>query len=81
LYAVFLDGEQIHTKNRQQIKDELITKALERKGITVDRFMYKPPISDARLYAIADKIKTTLKTLKSKNNNTKHGTNVIVVDD
>lgn len=78
-YAVFLDGEQIHTKNRQQIKDELITKALERKGITVDRFMYKPPISNVRLHAIADKIEETLKTLKPKPRIPKKGVMAIFI--
>lgn len=59
-YAVFLDGEPIHGKDRQSERDELITKALEKRGIRVDRFSYRPPLTKRRKIEIVDQIEETL---------------------
>lgn len=59
--AVYLDGDEIHQKHRQEAKDELINKALERRGIEVQRFSYTAPICDERLAEIADWIVEELK--------------------
>jgi hypothetical protein len=58
-YAVFIDGPH-HLKLRQERKDELITKALERRGIKVDRFLYKPPLRKKRKLEICKKIEAVL---------------------
>jgi len=63
-YAVFLDGP-LHLKSRQIDKDELITKALERRGLTVDRFAYERP-SNKRKTEICDRIEQNLKNLKKE---------------
>ena len=65
-YAVFLDGAAVHVKRRQSERDELITKALQRRGIKVDRFMYKSPIRKRRLREIADRIEQTIKEMNSR---------------
>jgi len=62
-YAVFLDGEPVHMKLRRTIKDEKITEALMKRGVHVDRFRYKPPLSKRRLKEIADRIEETLEKL------------------
>lgn len=59
--AVYLDGDEIHQKHRQEAKDELINKALERRGIRVQRFPYTAPIGKERLGEIADQIMDELK--------------------
>lgn len=61
-YAVFLDGEKVHRGNRLD-KDELITKALERRGIRVDRFRYRVPLPKYRKMEICDKIEGALNSL------------------
>ena len=60
-YAVFLDGEKVHSGRIREERDELIVKALERRGIHVDRFRYKTPISKRRIKEIADQIEETLR--------------------
>ena len=61
-YAVFLDGP-VHLKYSHERRDELIDKALERRGIKVDRFRYKPPITKKRLREIVDQIEETLRSM------------------
>jgi len=68
-YAVFLDGYEIHTKDRQQQKDELITKALERRGNLVNRFMYNPPLSKQEKHHICDEIEQILRIKRYKPRN------------
>lgn len=63
LYDVFIDGEYVHSKGRQQEKDELIIKALARRGHLVERFRYKAPLSLERKKEICDSIGSTLKVL------------------
>ena len=60
-YAIFIDGERVHSGRIREERDELIVKALERRGIHVDRFRYKTPISKRRIKEIADKIEETLR--------------------
>ena len=55
-YTVFLDGERVHRSDHNQRRDGLITQALERRGFTVDRFRYRPPLSKGKVCAIADAI-------------------------
>src|SRR3972149_7660330 len=47
--AVYLDGEQVHSSEHAQNRDDRITWLLERKGIKVLRFRYRPPLSRKRL--------------------------------
>lgn len=61
-YAVYLDGPP-HEKSRRMDKDELIVKALERRGIQVDRFRYRSPLSKRRKMEICDKIEQKLKII------------------
>jgi len=61
-YAVYLDGPH-HKKYAHERRDDLITEALERRGIRVDRFDYTPPLRKRRLKEIADQIEETLKSL------------------
>ena len=62
-YAVFLDGADVHKSEHRWKIDGLIKKGLERKGFTVDRFRYKPPMSNRRCSEIADAIERRLETL------------------
>ena len=63
-HAVFLDGPH-HDAVHQARIDELVTKALERRGITVQRIPYEPPQSKREkriVYGrICDEIEATLK--------------------
>lgn len=63
-YAVFVDGKQIHLKSRQERRDKLVTAALERRGVRVERFMYNPPLPDYRRDQICDKIQFVLENGK-----------------
>lgn len=62
LYAAFLDGNKVH-RGRQMDKDELITEALERKGLRVDRFRYRVPLSKRRRTEICDRIERVLRSI------------------
>jgi len=64
-YAVFLDGP-VHLKYSHERRDELIDRALEHRGIKVDRFEYKPPITKKRLREIVDQIEETLRGMGYK---------------
>lgn len=68
-YAAFIDGcavgktgvPKLHLTSRQQRRDELVTAALERRSIKVDRFPYTPPLRKWRKLEICDKIEERLK--------------------
>jgi hypothetical protein len=62
-YAVFLDGVGVHKSFSRNKKDRLIKEALERMGFVVDRFRYKPPLSNIRCREICDAIEERLTTL------------------
>ena len=55
-YIAFLDGEGVHSSDHRRKIDRLITVALEGRGFVVDRFRYKPPMSDRRCREICDAI-------------------------
>jgi hypothetical protein len=67
-YAVFIDGvavgktgvPKLHLRARQERRDELVTAALERRGIHVDRFQYGPPLRKWRKIEICDAIEVVL---------------------
>ena len=59
--CVFLDGDKVHGKVHQGRKDDLVDKALERRGFTVKRFEYTAPLSAKRGKEIADEIEAKLK--------------------
>ena len=58
--AVYLDGEQVHSSEHAQNRDDRITRLLERKGIKVLRFRYRPPLSRKRLNEIIVQIEEAL---------------------
>ena len=68
-YAVFVDGvavgktgvPKLHLRAHQERRDELVTAALERRGIHVDRFQYGPPLRKWRKIEICDAIEAALK--------------------
>jgi very-short-patch-repair endonuclease len=64
-YAVFLDGPP-HLKERQERRDELVTKALEGMGIRVDRFAYRAPLTKRRLTEICDQIELRLVKIENE---------------
>ena len=68
-HAVFLDGPH-HDSVRQGKMDDLVTEALERRGITVQRIRYDPPRSkrEKRLVygRICDEIEATLRFVESR---------------
>lgn len=73
-HAVFLDGPH-HDSLHQAKTDELVTEALERRGITVQRIPYDPPGNSQEekdlVYGdICDEIEATLKFIESRR---KHG--------
>lgn len=57
--CIYIDGPP-HLKERQQIKDGIIDEKLEKRGYTVLRFPYKPPLTKKRLREIVDRIKEAL---------------------
>lgn len=65
LYAAYIDGIQVHSSLHRQTKDELITIALQRRGCTVDRFRYKPPLPKWHKLEICDSIEKRLSELLS----------------
>jgi very-short-patch-repair endonuclease len=50
--VVYLDGEEVHSSENAQLRDERIDDKLARKGIRVMRFRYRPPLSQKRLNEI-----------------------------
>jgi len=55
--AVYLDGLQVHSSDRQQERDEEVCKLLEAKGWKVLRIPYEPPLSERELQKIVAAIK------------------------
>jgi very-short-patch-repair endonuclease len=49
---VYLDGNQVHTKDRAQTRDTEINKLLELQGWEVLRIPYDPPLTDKTLQEI-----------------------------
>ena len=60
--AVFLDGEQVHSSERRQLKDQAITDKLIDRGWRVLRIRYHAPASKARKKEIWDEIEEFLRT-------------------
>jgi very-short-patch-repair endonuclease len=55
--AVYLDGLQVHSGDKQQERDEEICELLEAKGWDVLRITYDPPLSKKELQKIVASIK------------------------
>jgi len=55
--AVYLDGLQAHSGDKQQKRDEEICELLEDKGWEVLRIRYEPPLSEKELQKIVASIK------------------------
>lgn len=55
--AVYLDGLQAHSGDKQQQRDEEIRELLEEKGWEVLRIPYEPPLSEKELQRIVAAIK------------------------
>jgi len=60
-HAVFLDGEPVHSGKHQAETDKLVTRALRKRGITVARYRYTPPLTKTERKRIADEIEQALK--------------------
>jgi very-short-patch-repair endonuclease len=54
--AVYLDGVQVHSRDKQQQRDEEICEMLEAKGWEVLRIPYEPPLSGKELKKIIETI-------------------------
>ena len=55
--AVYLDGLQVHSGDKQQERDEEICNLLEAKGWEVLRIPYEPPLSEKELRKVVASIK------------------------
>jgi very-short-patch-repair endonuclease len=55
--AVYLDGVQVHSGDKQQQRDEEVCDLLEAKGWEVLRIPYEPPLTDKELQKILVTIK------------------------
>jgi very-short-patch-repair endonuclease len=55
--AVYLDGLQVHSGDKQQQRDEEVCDLLEAKGWEVLRIPYEPPLTDKELQKILVTIK------------------------
>jgi very-short-patch-repair endonuclease len=55
--AVYLDGLQAHSSDKQQERDEEICEMLEAKGWEVLRIPYEPPLGEKELQKIVASIK------------------------
>lgn len=58
--AVYLDGMQAHSSDKQQERDEEIRTLLEEKGWEVLRIPYEPPLSEKELQKIVAAIREFL---------------------
>jgi len=58
--AVYLDGVQVHQKDRTQQRDCEIDEMLEAQGWEVLRIPYEPPLTDKNLQEIIIKIRQFL---------------------
>ena len=56
--AVYLDGKQVHSTDKQKEKDEEMVELLEEKGWSVLRILYTPPMSKKVLKETVDKIRS-----------------------
>src|SRR3990170_352346 len=54
--ACYLDGEQVHSSIKAEARDDRITEALEKRGVKVLRFRYRPSLSRRRLKEILGEI-------------------------
>ena len=61
--VVYLDGEQVHRKDKTKQRDSDIDEMLETQGWEVLRISYEPPMTDKALEAILTKIKDFLGTI------------------
>jgi very-short-patch-repair endonuclease len=55
--AVYLDGVQVHKKDKQQQKDNEIVDLLEQRGWNVLRIPYEPPLTTSEVQEIIETIK------------------------
>jgi very-short-patch-repair endonuclease len=55
--AVYLDGVQVHKKDKQQQKDNEIVDLLEQRGWDVLRIPYEPPLTAPEVQEIIENIK------------------------
>jgi very-short-patch-repair endonuclease len=55
--AVYLDGVQVHKKDKQQQKDSEIVDLLEQKGWDVLRIPYEPPLTALDVQEIIETIR------------------------
>ena len=55
--AVYLDGLQAHSKDKQQEWDAEVCELLEAKGWEVLRITYEPPLTEKNLAEIIEEIK------------------------
>jgi very-short-patch-repair endonuclease len=55
--VVYLDGRQVHRKDKQVQKDEEIVELLEMQGWTVLRIPYDPPLTPKEVQEIVDTIR------------------------
>ena len=55
--AVYLDGKQAHSSDKQKERDEEMVELLEEKGWRVLRILYDPPISKKVLMETVEKIR------------------------
>ncbi len=58
--AVYLDGLQAHSKDKQQEWDQEVCDLLEAKGWEVLRIPYEPPLTEKNLAEIIEEIKRFL---------------------
>jgi len=59
--ATFLDGDPVHSKDRQRDKDEFIDSVLNWCNWTPLRFPYRPPLSNRQLTQILAQVKGVLR--------------------
>lgn len=57
---VYLDGAQVHSKDKQQKRDSEIDELLEMQGWDVLRIPYQPPLTERGLQEIMATIKRFL---------------------
>ena len=55
--AVYLDGVQVHKKDKQQQKDNEIVDLLEQRGWDVLRIPYEPPLTVSEVQEIIENIR------------------------
>jgi len=60
--AVYLDGLQAHSKDKQQEWDQEVCELLEAKGWKVLRITYEPPLTEKNLHEILATIKRFIGT-------------------